>query len=294
MSVLLIDEAWAKSSPDTARAAGYSGIIGYISEDNTGKNLTRADVDAIHAAGLAVGFADEYGATEALGGATAGNQRAGKTIGYAITLGVPRGVAFYAPADWNVSAAQMPAVLAYAVEHDRALRASGWRGGLYGGYPVCRYLWEHGYQGLLWQTYAWSNGLWLDGVAIRQTQNGITVGGANVDRDEAEVIDWGQWPPPGGSSTMSQPPSDADLSVNAGLFTGGPSCGRTVPTEFRAPNDTFGNAIVSKLDYLISIMLDVQTRLAAMSSGTVELPPDQMAAVATFNNLAGVLAAHLK
>lgn len=292
--MLLIDEAWAKSNPYAARLAGYGGIIGYLSEDNTGKNLTRADIDAIHAQGLAVGFADEYGATEALGGSSAGRARAIKTQVYASALGAPRGTAFYAPADWDVGPGQMSLVLDYAVAHDAYLRDNFYRGGMYGGYPVCAYLRAHGYTGLLWQTYAWSGGQWLDGVAIRQTRNGIIVGGANVDQDEAEVIDWGQWSPPEGSITMTQLPSDADLSVNAALLTGGPSCGQRVPTEFRAPNDTTGNAIVSKLDYLIALMLDIQRRIQDLSTSSVTLPDAQVQAIGQLNNVLGVVAAHLK
>lgn len=193
MTVKLIDEAWAKASPNVAKAFGYSGIIGYISEDNTGKNLTRAQVDAIHAAHLDVGFADEYGATEARGGSTAGHARALKSVAFARALGVPSGVAFYAPADWDVTDAEKPAVLAYAQAHDVILRANGYRGGLYSGYWTIKYLAEHGYQGFLWQTYGWSGGLWYPGVTIRQERNGIIVGGADVDMDEAMVPDWGQW-----------------------------------------------------------------------------------------------------
>ena len=283
----LIDEAWAKVDPGAAKLAGYVGIIGYISEDNTGKNLTRAQVDAIHTQGLDVGFADEYGATEALGGFAAGRTRALRTIGFAQALGVPAGVAFYAPADWDVTDAQKPAVLSYATAHDMYLKSAGYRGGLYSGYYTCAYLMSHGYQGLLWQTYAWSGGLWLAGVAIRQTVNGIHIAGADVDRDTAEFIDWGQWPPGGRTDTMTTPPSNEDVNVYDGLYFGGPSCGPTVPPEFRIATDSNGNALFSQLAY-------IRAKLDALSVPASVVTADQMAAIGQLSNLLGQIAAHIK
>lgn len=287
MSQFLIDEAWAKSSPDAVRAAGYTGVIGYISEDDTGKNLTRTDIDALHAAGLSVGFADEYGATEALGGGLAGTARARKTVAFARAMGVPPGVGFYAPADWDVTPAQKPAVLQYAMAHDAGLRDNGWRGGMYGGYWTMRYLRENGYAGLRWQTYAWSGDLWDTGLTLRQVANGIVVGGADVDRDEVEVTDWGQWPPDGSSTMGSPTDSWGQQQVYAAIFTGGDSCGEPVPEQFRVPTDTRGNSILSKLNHLQSV-------IGGLSVPNLAVSEDQMAAIGQLNNLLGQVAAHLK
>lgn len=299
---VILDEAWQKVSPTAARAAGYDGIIGYISEDATGKNLTRADIDAIHAAGLSVGFADEYGATEALGGASAGTSRARKTVQFARALGVPPGVAFYAPADWDVTDAQKPAVLAYAIAHDVYLRTAGYRGGLYAGYWTVKYLAEHGYGGLLWQTYAWSGGLWWPGANLRQVANGILVAGADVDRDEPVTTDWGQWPPNGDAMTQPDPLTWDVPNIYAYLFSGGPSCGTVVDAKYRAAQDGKGNALASQVSALLAKSDDMKAAIADVQSVATGVTQDMLNTAvlnAMSNNqfvqmLAANIAAHLK
>lgn len=287
MSVRLIDEAWAKAGPDTVKAAGYAGIIGYVSQSTTGKNLARADIDAIHAAGLDVGLVYEYNPQSALGGYVQGQRDAYIAVAHAQGLGTPKGVCLYAAVDWNVESVQLATVAKYARGFADVARNAGYRYGIYAGYRPCAYLAQAGYDGLLWQTYAWSGGQWLDGVAIRQVANGIIIAGTDVDRDEAETIDWGQWPPPGGNNTMTQPASNEDVNVYAGMFLGGPSCGKTVPTEFRVASDTHGNALFSQLAY-------VRAKLDALSVPASVVTDEQMAAIGQLNNLLGQVAAHIR
>lgn len=193
MTILLIDEDWSKADPVQLRAAGYTGVIGYVSEDTTGKNLTRAQVDAAHAAGLDVGLVYEYATVAAAQGANRGVRDAAIAVDQALALGAPAEVCLYAAVDFNPTPAQMPAVLAYLEAFQQYAAGAVYRAGAYGGYPTCQYLAQHGYTGLLWQTYAWSGGLWWPSAVLRQTLNHITVAGATVDRDEAESPDWGQW-----------------------------------------------------------------------------------------------------
>lgn len=190
-----LDEDWSKVDPTQAANDGFGFAFGYVSQDNTGKNLSPADVSRIHGAGMAVALVYEYNPQSALGGYSAGARDAGIAIAHAQSLGAPRGVALYAAVDWDVTDAQKPAVLAYATGFLDACTAVGFRSGIYGGYWVCLYLSDHNYGGFLWQTYAWSGGLWLAAAAVRQTRNGIHEAGATVDLDESEVIDFGQWSP---------------------------------------------------------------------------------------------------
>ena len=191
---LILDEAWSKVDPATARAAGYSGVIGYVSQDATGKNLTRAQVDAIHAAGMDVGLVYEFNPQSAAGGMAEGIADANIAVQHARILDAPVGVCLYAAVDWDVQQPSMNAVMAYAHAFQSICATYGYRAGIYGSYNVCWALHSNGYTGLLWQTYAWSHGLWTNGLAVRQTQNGVHVAGADVDRDETMVADWGQWP----------------------------------------------------------------------------------------------------
>jgi hypothetical protein len=190
---LLIDEDWSKADPAGLKAAGYAGAIGYVSEDTTGKNITRAQVDALHAAGLDVGLVYEYATSAPTQGAARGLRDAAIAVQGTLDLGAAPGTCIYAAVDFNPTLTQLPAVLAYLEAFQGVCANAGYRSGAYGGYPTIQYVAQHGYTGLLWQTYAWSAGQWWPGAALRQTWNVITVAGATVDRDEAEVPDWGQW-----------------------------------------------------------------------------------------------------
>ena len=191
MIALGLDEAWAKVTPQRAYDAGYRFIIGYISQDITGKNLTVADVATIHAAKMDVGLVYEYQTMSALGGAAQADIDAAIAISHAKGLGAPQGVCLYTAIDFNPLTGQLPSVRSYIARFSARCQAAGYRSGPYASYAVCNDV--KNIVSLLWQTYAWSNGQWLPEADIRQTQNGVHVAGQNVDNDETEVSDWGQW-----------------------------------------------------------------------------------------------------
>src|SRR5947209_2005758 len=150
MAITGVDEDWSKADPAQLAAAGYRFIVGYVSQDTTGKNLTRSNVDAAHAASLDVGLVYEYATNAALRGGPGGIVDAGIAVSHARGLDTPAGVCLYAAVDWQVTAGQLPVVLEYALAFQAACRAAGHRAGIYGSYAVCRYLAEHGYTGFLW------------------------------------------------------------------------------------------------------------------------------------------------
>lgn len=188
-----IDEAWAKVDPAQAKALGYDFIVGYVSEDES-KNLTRDDVDRIHGNDMAVAFVYEYNPQSALGGYSTGTANGNVALQHFQSLGVPPGVACYnAGTDFNVQPGQMSTCLAHETGFAVTMATGGYRAGAYTGYPFGLYLTQHNYSGFIWQTYAWSNGAWLAAAALRQTVNGVYVAGVDVDIDESERIDFGQW-----------------------------------------------------------------------------------------------------
>ena len=67
------------------------------------------------------------------------------------------------------------------------------RTGAYGPYAAIKYLYEQGLITWMWQTYAWSNGLWYPGIHIKQYQNAVQLDDMEVDYDDAQVADFGQW-----------------------------------------------------------------------------------------------------
>lgn len=218
MTSYIVDEAWERPTPDELVSAGYSGLMGYISQDTTGKNINRYEIDAYHARGLDVGLNYEYNPGSAKNGAVSGISDGNTAVAHARALGAPAGMCLYFSVDWDVTDAEKPAVLAYAnATRDKCL-AAGFEGGIYAGYWVCLYLLSHGYKGRLWQAYAWSGGNWIGNAVIRQIQNGIIVGKSNVDRDQVMNPDWGQWK---GNATMAE---DYGIAPN-------PNDGRTSSTR---------------------------------------------------------------
>lgn len=80
------------------------------------------------------------------------------------------------------------------------------RAGIYGGLASVKTAFDHGVTTYGWQTYAWSAGMWDNRALLRQVQNGITVGPAQADLDQAgfwgsaKILtvkdDFGQFPAP--------------------------------------------------------------------------------------------------
>lgn len=208
MTLKGLDEAWGKVDPATAKGLGYDFIVGYVSEDPT-KNLTASDIEKIHAAGMAVAFVYEFNPTSALGGYPSGVANATVASGLFKTLGVPTGVACYnAGTDFNVQPGQMSTCLAHETGFSVTMATQGYRSGAYTGYPFGSYLTQHNYSGFIWQTYAWSNGAWLAAAALRQLFNGVHVAGIDVDIDESETVDFGQW-----GSNMAISDTDFDALI---------------------------------------------------------------------------------
>lgn len=67
------------------------------------------------------------------------------------------------------------------------------RDGAYGGKKTISYLFDAGVITYGWQTYAWSAGVWDPRAQLRQTQNGVIIGGVDCDLDSSMQADFGQW-----------------------------------------------------------------------------------------------------
>lgn len=279
-----LDEDWVKASPGEAKAQGYTFIIGYVSQDATGKNLSLMDIDLAHEAGLDVGIVYEFNPRSALGGAA----QAGLDFYYAKfhanALNVPQHVCLYAAADWDVQDAELPPVRAY-FEHWTALcRTYGWRSGVYAGYRVCADADIKSVTDFRWQTYAWSGGAWASGLALKQLHNGVSVGGASVDLDESVVFDWGQWSPDG-VTAMDTFVSDAvyaictgTLSVNGpnGTPIGvGPAVWEVARKQWQGSVDTQLSALITNLNAMSSVMSQIASAVAALGQGSGGLTPQE-------------------
>lgn len=221
-----LDEDWSKVDPSTARTQGFHFIVGYVSQDHTGKNITRAQIDSAHAHGLDVALVFEYAPESARSGAYGGTVDAGIACYNAWALRAPQGMTIYFAIDYDArTGSEMATVAQYLIAAQKVCAAKGYRVGAYAGYYVCLFLADHGFDGFLWQTYAWSRGQWESSVVLRQVENSIHVGTAVVDRDEQMRPLFGQWRPDGSVGNLGSvgdgnplPPNDSRLKDEMRLF----------------------------------------------------------------------------
>lgn len=279
-----LDEDWAKASPGEAKTQGYTFIIGYVSQDDTGKNLSLMDIDLAHEAGLDVGIVYEFNPRSALGGRDQADNDFYVARFHANALGVPQHVCLYVAVDFDVQEADLPEVRAYVARWTILCRTYGWRSGVYSGYRVCADTDVKAFTDFRWQTYAWSGGLWASGLALKQLHNGVTVGGASVDLDESVVFDWGQWSPDG-VTAMDTFVSDAiyaictgTLQINGpnGTTIGvGPSQWEVARKQWQASLDGQMSNVATNLNAISSVLSQVAAAVAALGQGSGGLTPQE-------------------
>lgn len=276
------DYAWERPDPVWLYANGYRFACRYISYDTTGKNLTTAERDALHAAGLSIVLNWEYDPRAALNGRTQGVQDATEALRQANALGAPATTPIYFSLDFDVQAADLPAIKAYLSGIAGVIGPD--RVGVYGGYFVVLNVALSGYARYGWQTYAWSGGSWFDQAEIRQTQNGVPTPYGSIDVDESTAVDFGQWKPDGtvgvamdNEPVFSDPAAPDALAWRVDALQGGydivragPRAGETMwlVTELKA--------ISAKLDQLLARplgsvgMADLAVALTGTMSGTAK------------------------
>ncbi len=187
MATPLLDYSFARPNPSDIVAAGYKGVLRYLSP-NAGKNLTTDERDALRAEGLAIGLVWEWYAQRALEGHDSGVQDAQTALTQANALGVPAEVPIFFAVDWDATEAQQVNIDDYL---NGAKTILGDRVGIYGGYyPVKRAL-DNGIVKMAWQTYAWSGDQWDERAQLRQTLNGQWDGQVDIDEDEQGTV--GLW-----------------------------------------------------------------------------------------------------
>lgn len=272
-----IDYAWSHPDPASIAAGGYVFACRYLSRDPS-KNLTRAEADVLAAHGIWVVANWEYGAQDMLRGYAGGVADAQLAHQQATDAGMPPGRPIYFSADWDVTPAQEPTVLAYLSGADSVL---GWSDvGEYGGYYPLKTALDAGATIWAWQSLAWSGGQWDTRATIRQTGT-ATVGGVQVDVNEAMVDDFGQWMPgrlPEGVADMEQ----TDTVV--GSMSRGNKVGDVLADMsnwrdqwYLPPGSNSNNPppAGSRLDLLFGQITDIQAKVTNLAAG---LDPKTLAA----------------
>jgi hypothetical protein len=235
-----VDYSWARPSPSSLHAQGYTFVARYLSYDTTGKNLSHAEADALIQAGLDIVSDWEEGATDALSGYALGAQEAHSAEQQALADGAPADRPIFFSVDFDATPGDQTAIDSYFDGVASVLGVA--RTGAYGGYYVIKRLFDAGKIKWGWQTYAWSGGQWDSRAQLRQTQNGIA--GGQFDLDEAVADDFGQWgtnKPPRGSldvadctsvSGWTQDPDTATAPIFTDVYYNG-AAGSAGTTSFR-------------------------------------------------------------
>ena len=213
----LIDFAERRIPPDEIKAAGYGGVVNYVSESRPGANfeakpITREYADALRAAGLQIvsnfqygkpGWADPSDYTRGYDGGVADAQTAQRLHGAA---GGPGSAPIFFSVDDNIDLNTWNTVAVQWFRGINSVLGVG-RAGVYGDSQVCGWAIRDGVIGnsstpghrWAWQTKAWSNGerepmaVLYQAVVNTPSNPGPLLGGINVDVDEVLASDFGQW-----------------------------------------------------------------------------------------------------
>jgi hypothetical protein len=213
----LIDFAERRIPPDEIKAAGYAGVVNYVSLERPGahfeaKPITREYADALRAAGLHIVSNYQYG-------------KPGWPTPSDFTRGYDGGVADAQTALrlHNAAGGASSAPIFFSVDDDIDLNtwdslAVNWfrginsvlglqRTGIYGHFQACGWAIRDGVIGhsttagyrWAWQTRSWSHGQREPAAVLYQevvntpSSPGPLLGGINVDVDEVLATDFGQW-----------------------------------------------------------------------------------------------------
>jgi Domain of unknown function (DUF1906) len=182
-----IDIAWDRPTIAQIKATGARWVGRYFSTDPS-KNLTAAEVRDYHAAGLGIVTVWETTTARATQGYQAGIDDANLAEGQRKTVGLPADHVHHFAVDMDTDWAS---VEPYFQGVEAVIGKP--RTGCYGGRRVIEGAHAAGIK-YLWQTVAWSGGVWLPYATIRQPY-GTTLNGA-ADYDTAETPDFGQYPRP--------------------------------------------------------------------------------------------------
>jgi hypothetical protein len=222
-----VDYSWARPDPQALRAAGYTVALRYL---GTGaRDISRAELDRLHAAGIAVGLIWETTAQRPLAGYAAGRSDARRANEFAGQLGAPGWLPVFYAVDFPASDAQTRGEVAAYFEGCRSV--PGRPVAAYGHYGVIEYL--CGVLGIThgWQCAGWSGpgtgsgGSYVnagDGSRRRlsrhacmfQEYGGVRVEGTDHNAVFSDAAAWAWHPNAAAPDTPETAPSMEDLMSN--------------------------------------------------------------------------------
>jgi hypothetical protein len=205
-----VDYAFSHPSIDSLVTGGFTFAVRYLypfSQNPDTKNLTLTEATTLNAAlinGVVSNF--ESWASRALDGHDAGVDDARAAQAQHTACGGKLDRPIYFSVDFDAQPPDYPAVRAYMLGVASVIGLN--RTGVYGSYSVVKWLLDNQLVTWAWQTYAWSGGLYDERCQLSQDQNGVSMGGGDVDIDTAHAADFGQW---NWAGDVDMPLSDDDL-----------------------------------------------------------------------------------
>ena len=176
-----------KESAEAFKKAGKDAVFRYL------RNLTKAEVNAIHGAGLGLLLLYETNPTHAsYFTQDKGVSDAKDALKQAEKLGAPSSAVIVHTVDYDAAEGDLDAIDAYVEGVVLVLKD---RAGLYGDYLVISHVKQTGAVKWLHQTYGWSYGSTVEGIQAYQHQNDVKLAGIDVDLDELYTRDGVWWPP---------------------------------------------------------------------------------------------------
>ncbi|MBO8164711.1 MAG: DUF1906 domain-containing protein [Brevibacillus sp.] len=164
-------------------AAGMRFVCRYLVPASMAwKRLTRAEAEAITAAGMKIVSVFQRGTNDAKGGAVNGTWDGKAAYAEAKAIRQPEGTAIYFAVDYDAQPADYDAIEAYL--RAAAAELPGYSVGVYGSYAVVEEMAKRGACSHFWQTYAWSKGCLSKAANIYQYKNGQTLAGHTVDLND--------------------------------------------------------------------------------------------------------------
>lgn len=207
------DYSFQRPSIAALRNAGIRFVCRYVG-GSTSKHITRTEADALRASSIDIVTNFEQWPDNALGGHGQGVTDAKIAASQHAAAGGPAAAPIYFSVDFDAQSGQLGTVKAYM--QGAATVLGKHRVGVYGGIRTVAAMLDGGVVDYAWQTYAWSHGSWDPRAHIRQTQNGVKIGGADCDIDQSMKPNYGAWSAPttGGGAIPPQ--------TGGGVITAGP------------------------------------------------------------------------
>lgn len=224
------DYSGGRPSPEALVTAGYMGVVRYAPGSVAANHITKAEVDALKAVGLAIAVVIQVGTKFVTEGHARGALEAARSVEMTRAAGLPDGDVYVA-VDFDATLGGTPtSATALAQMEQIALTFEGVASVVgrdhvrpYGGFHTLTWLYKRcPWLKPGWQPRAWSQVAGVvtyhPNIALIQHWPSITVGGGLIDHNDGLLPDWGQRVPPAPTPPV---PQETPMNVATALASFG-------------------------------------------------------------------------